>query len=129
MRLLHAGANLLRNRHARGGAGRLPELRHRRSDRRYIADRRRDPRADERQSLPLRRLCEHRRGDPGGGIVTPFEYRRAADAASAVAAVSGRPGAAFLGGGTNLVDHMKLGIAGPDLLVDVTRLPLGGIEE
>jgi xanthine dehydrogenase YagS FAD-binding subunit len=61
--------------------------------------------------------------------MTPFAYRRAADAASAVAAVSGHPGAAFLGGGTNLVDHMKLGIARPDLLVDVTRLPFDRIEE
>ena len=50
----------------------------------------------------------------------PFEYRRADDAAGAVATVSGHPGAAFLAGGTNLVDHMKLGVASPDLLVDVT---------
>ena len=28
--------------------------------------RRRDPRADERQHLPLRRLSQHRRGDPAG---------------------------------------------------------------
>ena len=36
--------------------------------------------------------------------------------------MTGRPGAAFLGGGTNLVDLMKLGVAAPDLLVDVTGL-------
>ncbi|WP_433226777.1 FAD binding domain-containing protein [Microtetraspora malaysiensis] len=59
----------------------------------------------------------------------PFEYLRAGDPAEAVAAVAGRPGAAFLGGGTNLVDHMKLGVAGPDLLVDVSRLPLDRVEE
>ncbi|MBF6347530.1 xanthine dehydrogenase family protein subunit M [Nocardia flavorosea] len=59
----------------------------------------------------------------------PFEYRRATSAQEAVAAVAERPGAAFLGGGTNLVDHMKLGIAAPELLVDVSRLPLDGIEE
>jgi xanthine dehydrogenase YagS FAD-binding subunit len=58
----------------------------------------------------------------------PFEYERAADASGAVASVAGRPGAAFLGGGTNLVDHMKLGLAGPDLLVDVTRLPFDTVE-
>lgn len=58
----------------------------------------------------------------------PFEYRRADDAAGAVATVAGRPGAAFLAGGTNLVDHMKLGVASPDLLVDVTRLPLDRVE-
>jgi xanthine dehydrogenase YagS FAD-binding subunit len=60
--------------------------------------------------------------------MNPFEYERARDAAGAVAAVTGRPGAAFLGGGTNLVDHMKLGVASPDLLVDVTRLPFDRIE-
>lgn len=59
----------------------------------------------------------------------PFDYRRAPDARTAVATVMARPYAAFLGGGTNLVDHMKLGVAAPELLVDVTRLPLDRIEE
>jgi CO/xanthine dehydrogenase FAD-binding subunit len=59
--------------------------------------------------------------------MNPFSYQRAVDAASAVAAVSGNPSAAFLGGGTNLVDHMKLGITGPELLVDITRLPFNRI--
>nr|WP_042195242.1 xanthine dehydrogenase family protein subunit M [Kibdelosporangium sp. MJ126-NF4]CEL21840.1 Periplasmic aromatic aldehyde oxidoreductase, FAD binding subunit YagS [Kibdelosporangium sp. MJ126-NF4]CTQ92619.1 Periplasmic aromatic aldehyde oxidoreductase, FAD binding subunit YagS [Kibdelosporangium sp. MJ126-NF4] len=58
----------------------------------------------------------------------PFEYVRAVDAAQAVAAVAGQPNAVFLGGGTNLVDHLKLGVATPELLVDVARLPLAGIE-
>jgi xanthine dehydrogenase YagS FAD-binding subunit len=58
-----------------------------------------------------------------------FGYERAADAQAAVALVAGHPGAAFLGGGTNLVDHMKLGIVTPELLVDVTRLPFGTVEE
>jgi xanthine dehydrogenase YagS FAD-binding subunit len=58
-----------------------------------------------------------------------FAYERAGDVAGAVAAVISHPDAAFLGGGTNLVDHMKLGIATPDLLVDVSGLPLGGVEE
>jgi xanthine dehydrogenase YagS FAD-binding subunit len=58
----------------------------------------------------------------------PFRYERAEDASGAVAAVAGHPEAAFLGGGTNLVDHMKLGIAGPELLVDVTRLGNDAIE-
>jgi xanthine dehydrogenase YagS FAD-binding subunit len=56
--------------------------------------------------------------------VREFAYEQAADVESAVATVAGHPDAAFLGGGTNLVDHMKLGVARPDLLVDVTRLPL-----
>ncbi len=58
----------------------------------------------------------------------PFEYQRATDEVGAVATVSRSAGAAFLGGGTNLVDHMKLGIARPDVLVDVTRLPLDRVE-
>jgi xanthine dehydrogenase YagS FAD-binding subunit len=61
--------------------------------------------------------------------VREFAYERAVDAESAVAAVSGRPGAAFLAGGTNLVDHMKLGVTSPDLLVDVTGLPFDTVEE
>jgi xanthine dehydrogenase YagS FAD-binding subunit len=39
------------------------------------------------------------------------------------------PDAVFLAGGTNLVDLMKLGVATPDVLVDVTRLPLGEVTE
>ena len=52
----------------------------------------------------------------------PFGYLAPPGPADAVAAVAGRPGAAFLAGGTNLVDLMKLGVAAPDLLVDVTGL-------
>lgn len=58
----------------------------------------------------------------------PFDYQRADDTAAAVTGVAERPDAAFLAGGTNLVDHMKLDVARPDLLVDVTRLPLDGIQ-
>jgi xanthine dehydrogenase YagS FAD-binding subunit len=61
--------------------------------------------------------------------VRPFDYERATDTAGAVAAVAARPGAVFLAGGTNLVDHMKLGIASPDLLVDVSRSLPAGIED
>jgi xanthine dehydrogenase YagS FAD-binding subunit len=57
----------------------------------------------------------------------PFDYERAADPAGAVATVTGNPGAMFLGAGTNLVDHLKLEVARPDLLVDISRLPLDGI--
>ena len=61
--------------------------------------------------------------------MNPFAYQRASNAAGAVAAVAGRSGAAFLGGGTNLVDHMRLGIANPDLLVDIAKLPFDRVEE
>jgi xanthine dehydrogenase YagS FAD-binding subunit len=57
-----------------------------------------------------------------------MEYRRPTDAAEAVAMVSGDPDAAFLGGGSNLVDHLKLGITRPGALVDVTGLPLASME-
>jgi xanthine dehydrogenase YagS FAD-binding subunit len=61
--------------------------------------------------------------------VRPFRYERAGDAAAAVALLAGSPGARFLGGGTNLVDLMRLGVEEPDLLVDVTGLPYDRIEE
>jgi xanthine dehydrogenase YagS FAD-binding subunit len=58
----------------------------------------------------------------------PFAYERAADAQSAVARLTSHAGAVYLGGGTNLVDHMKLGLVSPDLLIDVTRLPYDTVE-
>lgn len=59
----------------------------------------------------------------------PFSYERAEDTASAIAALDGSPSAAFLAGGTNLVDLMKLGVATPEKLVDVRRLTSDRIEE
>jgi xanthine dehydrogenase YagS FAD-binding subunit len=59
----------------------------------------------------------------------PFDFERPDDAQGAIALVAQRPDAAFLAGGTNLVDHMKLGIAAPALLVDVSRLPFGDVQE
>jgi xanthine dehydrogenase YagS FAD-binding subunit len=59
----------------------------------------------------------------------PFRYERAADAAAAAALVAESPRARFLGGGTNLVDLMRLGAEEPDLLVDVTGLPFDRVEE
>jgi xanthine dehydrogenase YagS FAD-binding subunit len=61
--------------------------------------------------------------------VRPFGYLAPPGPAAAAALVAGRPGAAFLAGGTNLVDLMKLGVAAPDLLVDVTGLLPDGIED
>ncbi|NHD17894.1 MULTISPECIES: xanthine dehydrogenase family protein subunit M [unclassified Actinopolyspora] len=58
----------------------------------------------------------------------PFDYQRADDADSAIATVSADPEARYIGGGTNLVDHMKLGITEPGKLVDVTRLPYDSVE-
>ncbi|MFD5038616.1 FAD binding domain-containing protein [Streptomyces sp. NPDC058377] len=58
----------------------------------------------------------------------PFAYLRPASVAEAVRAGAGHPGARFLGGGTNLVDLMKLGVESPGLIVDVSRLPLDHVE-
>jgi xanthine dehydrogenase YagS FAD-binding subunit len=60
--------------------------------------------------------------------VRPFRYERPVDAAAAVALLAGSPRARFLGGGTNLVDLMRLGVEEPDLLVDVSGLPYDRIE-
>ncbi|WP_425230734.1 FAD binding domain-containing protein [Sphingomonas sp.] len=56
-----------------------------------------------------------------------FSYARMDTAASAVAA-GATAGARFIAGGTNLLDLMKLGIEAPATLVDISRLPLTGIE-
>ncbi|MCX5386839.1 xanthine dehydrogenase family protein subunit M [Streptomyces sp. NBC_00083] len=59
----------------------------------------------------------------------PVSYLRAHSVEEAAAAHGGRPEARYLGGGTNLVDLMKLGVERPEVLVDITRLPLDRIEE
>jgi xanthine dehydrogenase YagS FAD-binding subunit len=56
-----------------------------------------------------------------------FGYSRAADAEAAVARY--RPGSAYLAGGTNLVDLMRLGVAAPQELIDVTRATSDRIED
>ncbi|GAA1854212.1 FAD binding domain-containing protein [Asanoa iriomotensis] len=58
-----------------------------------------------------------------------FAYARARSVDAAVALVADNPGARYLGGGTNLVDLMKLGVERPDLLVDVTGLPMHEVTE
>lgn len=56
-------------------------------------------------------------------------YEAPTTPAEAVAAVSGDEQARFLGGGTNLIDHLKLGVSTPERLVDIKKLPLADIEE
>ena len=56
----------------------------------------------------------------------PFAYERAGATAEAIELHTAR--AAYLGGGTNLVDLMRLGVADPDVLVDVTKLGHDRIE-
>jgi xanthine dehydrogenase YagS FAD-binding subunit len=61
--------------------------------------------------------------------MNPFTYSRAADTDQAVTAISSKPQGKFLGGGTNLIDLMKMGVETPNELIDVNRLPLAQIEE
>ena len=61
--------------------------------------------------------------------MNPFAYSRANDAAGAVSAVAAKPRTKFLGGGTNLIDLMKMGVETPAQLVDINRLPMAQIEE
>ena len=58
-----------------------------------------------------------------------FSYERAQSPAQAAAIVARTPGAKFIGGGTNLLDLMKLEIETPTHLVDVQDLKLDRIEK
>ncbi|MFE9029415.1 FAD binding domain-containing protein [Streptomyces iakyrus] len=58
-----------------------------------------------------------------------FAYVRAGSVEEATSAYASHTGARYLGGGTNLVDLMKLGVETPAALIDVTRLPLDTVEE
>ena len=57
--------------------------------------------------------------------MTPFDYRRATSVADAVNHLA--KDGVFLAGGTNLVDHMRLGISTPQQVMDISRLPLTDI--
>ncbi|SFX57838.1 FAD binding domain-containing protein [Streptomyces atratus] len=59
----------------------------------------------------------------------PFAYLRARSADEAVQESAARPDAVFLAGGTNLVDLMKLGVEAPELLIDISRLPLDQVAD
>ena len=51
------------------------------------------------------------------------------DAQQAVSAIAAKPQTKFLGGGTNLIDLMKMGVETPAQLIDINRLPLAQVEE
>lgn len=57
-----------------------------------------------------------------------FQYVRPSKQQAAIDAVAKDPNATFIAGGTNLVDLMKRGIATPQKLVDINRLPLARID-
>jgi xanthine dehydrogenase YagS FAD-binding subunit len=58
-----------------------------------------------------------------------FQYARANDVADAVRMIATDPTAKFIAGGTNLIDLMKEDVERPSRLIDISRLPLKGVEE
>lgn len=58
-----------------------------------------------------------------------FIYERPTESTGATRAVASRADAVFIGGGTNLLDLMKLNIEQPSHLIDVSRLPLARIDD
>ncbi len=60
--------------------------------------------------------------------MNPFTYSHATRPEEAVAAVAKNPHAAFVAGGTTLVDLLRLDVMTPAALVDVNALPLARIE-
>jgi xanthine dehydrogenase YagS FAD-binding subunit len=61
--------------------------------------------------------------------MTPFKYERAQSPEAAIRLVTADEQSRYLGGGTNLIDLMKEGVATATSLVDVTRLDLRQITE
>ncbi|MFG2606400.1 FAD binding domain-containing protein [Streptomyces sp. NPDC048514] len=57
-----------------------------------------------------------------------FDYVRATGTREAVQLLADDPAASFLAGGTTQLDLMKDGVLEPPRLIDITRLPLHGIE-
>src|SRR5258708_20346522 len=78
------------------------------------------------------RISQHRRSHQGrcrrGIQMKPFTYERVIDPKAAGQAAA-RPGARFSGGGTKLLERMKLEVEEPAHLVDISRLPLREIED
>jgi xanthine dehydrogenase YagS FAD-binding subunit len=58
-----------------------------------------------------------------------FEFSRATDVDDAVRQIAAEPGAAFVAGGTNLIDLIKEGVTKPSKLIDITRLELNRVED
>jgi xanthine dehydrogenase YagS FAD-binding subunit len=61
--------------------------------------------------------------------MTPFGYTRAGSVEEAVRSAVSGGATKYIAGGTNLLDLMKENVERPTHLIDVTHLPLKGIEE
>jgi xanthine dehydrogenase YagS FAD-binding subunit len=59
----------------------------------------------------------------------PFTLSRADDVNAAVTQGNRNAATKYLGGGTNLVDLMKMGVEHPGHLIDINRIPLATVEE
>lgn len=59
----------------------------------------------------------------------PFTFIQASNTASAVTEIGVNGDAKFIGGGTNLIDLMREKIEQPEVVIDITHLPLAEIEE
>ena len=59
----------------------------------------------------------------------PITYLRATSVEDAIKARGQGPDVRYIGGGTNLIDLMKMGTERPSHLVDINRLPLRNVEE
>jgi xanthine dehydrogenase YagS FAD-binding subunit len=60
--------------------------------------------------------------------VEVFTYIRKDDPAAVIEQAASEPGAKFIGGGTNVVDLMKLYVEQPSQLIDINHLPLDKVE-
>ncbi len=58
-----------------------------------------------------------------------FQYSRATNIADAMKQIAADSSAKFIAGGTNLIDLMKYDVERPAHLIDISHLPLTGIEE
>jgi xanthine dehydrogenase YagS FAD-binding subunit len=82
--------------------------------------------------LPVLGVSKHRRRNQiryrrEAGL-RAFTYQRASSVGEATSAGAASNSVRFIAGGTNLLDLMKLEIETPSRLVDISRLPLTGIE-
>jgi xanthine dehydrogenase YagS FAD-binding subunit len=61
--------------------------------------------------------------------MNPFAFVAVTHEGQAIDALMGQPGAAFIAGGTTLIDLMKLGVEQPPRLVDINQLPMKKVED
>src|SRR5580700_5836085 len=73
---------------------------------------------------PSTRDSPFRRGD----TMNLFSYIAAANAGQAIQERANATHSAYLAGGTNLLDHIKLGIEQPNRLIDILKLGYDRIE-